>query len=49
MLFLCVMRLMVSVVKMPQRAPIIMVNDDMNKLEWALGRAHTFAYHKIGH
>jgi len=20
-----------------------------NRLEWALGRAHTFAYHKIGH
>jgi len=20
-----------------------------NKLEWALGRAHTFAFHKIGH
>jgi len=20
-----------------------------NELEWALGRAHTFAYHKIGH
>jgi len=22
---------------------------NMKKLEWALGRAHTFAYHKIGH
>jgi len=24
-------------------------SDYIQQLEWALGRAHTFAYHKIGH